>query len=195
MKLKAGSGLIHAGTSVGLTYDALAMFIIIPLRLVLMSIVYQEQLIMFLLRAVIQIMVLLLHSVANAIKGKRIYIFAGDHIYFHCGDTFRCDVVIHNSGSSGAPITYSSYGTGAKPKLLGSSDVSSTNAWSNVSGNIWKTTATIGTTMDDVANLIFNNEASCGVKMETQATCVTQGQWYYNPSTNYIYIYSSGNPG
>ena len=119
----------------------------------------------------------------------------GDIIYFHCGDTFRGDLIIHNSGSSGAPITYGSYGTGAKPKLLGSVDISSTSAWSNVSGNIWKTSATIGTTMDDVANLIFNNEASCGVKMETQATCVTQGQWYYNPSTNYIYIYSSGNPG
>ena len=46
----------------------------------------------------------------------------------------------------------------------------------------------------DVGNLIFNNEASCGVKMTTKVGCIAQGNFFYEFTTNKLYMYSVGNP-
>lgn len=60
----------------------------------------------------------------------------GDYIFFKCGDTWResAGLNVHNSGTPTGYITYSSYGTGAKPKFYGSVIV---DTWVNISGNIW----------------------------------------------------------
>ncbi|WP_296700207.1 Ig-like domain-containing protein [Algoriphagus sp.] len=42
---------------------------------------------------------------------------AGDRILFKSGDTFYGTILISRGGSSGNPITYTSYGTGAKPVI------------------------------------------------------------------------------
>ena len=41
----------------------------------------------------------------------------GDNIYLKRGEIWREKLIISSSGSQGKPITYGSYGTGAKPKI------------------------------------------------------------------------------
>jgi|GEM_PF-1106462 len=59
----------------------------------------------------------------------------GDNILFNRGDTFYGSINASNSGSSGNPITYGAYGSGAKPVITGFASVTS---WKNLGGNIWE---------------------------------------------------------
>src|ERR1700722_11347833 len=54
----------------------------------------------------------------------------GDWILFKAGDIWREQLAVSNSGASGAPITFGSYGTGAPPIISGASLVTS---WTNPS--------------------------------------------------------------
>lgn len=119
----------------------------------------------------------------------------GDSILFRRGDTFRGGITQAESGTASNWIVYGAYGTGAKPKILGSKDISSTSDWTNHSGNVWKTSATLGTLQDDISNLIFNNEASCGFKKKSIDSLNAQGKFYYNRTDDLVYIYSASNPG
>ncbi len=138
---------------------------------------------------------------ANLSKVNNHVFSAGDRILFKRGNTFRGDLIVNSSGSKGIPITYSAYGSGNKPKILGSKDLSSVSEWTLSSGNIWKTTARLGVNIGnhgDCANLIFNNETGYGVKKTSLGNCTSQGDWYYNPNAgtdNLVYIYSVSNPG
>ena len=62
----------------------------------------------------------------------------GDSILFKRGESFRGSLV-PSSGSPSGYITYSAYGSGNKPKLLGAYDRSSPSDWTNQGGNIWRT--------------------------------------------------------
>lgn len=62
----------------------------------------------------------------------------GDSILFKRGEASRGSLV-PSSGSLSGYITYSAYGTGNKPKLLGAYERSSPLDWTNQSGNIWRT--------------------------------------------------------
>lgn len=66
----------------------------------------------------------------------------GDNILFNRGNTFYGGIIISNSGSSGNPITYGAYGSGAKPIITGFTSVTS---WTNVGGNIWESTSSVST--------------------------------------------------
>jgi len=54
---------------------------------------------------------------------------AGDNIYFNKGDTWREQLTVPSSGSSGSPITISSYGSGADPIINGADLVSTWTAY------------------------------------------------------------------
>lgn len=121
---------------------------------------------------------------------------AGDSILFRRGDTFRG--ALYRNNEDGTPsnwIYWGAYGTGNKPKILGSKDMSATSAWTNHSGNVWKTSATLGTSQDDISNLIFNNEASCGIKKKSLDSLNAQGKFFYNRTDDLVYLYSASNPG
>jgi hypothetical protein len=119
----------------------------------------------------------------------------GNIINFKRGDTFRGSIYKNGeNGSSGNYITYRDYYTGAKPKILGSKDLSATGDWTNDAGSIWKTTATLGINQNDISNLIFNYEDSCGIKKNSKVGCIAQGQFFYNTADNLVYLYSIGNP-
>lgn len=120
---------------------------------------------------------------------------AGDNIWFNRGDTFRGSLYKTMNGSSSNWITLGAYGTGAKPLILGAKDISATGDWEVHSGNIWKTTATLGTNQNDISNLIFNNEESCGFKENSLDSLNVQGKFFYNTSDNLLYLYSTQNPG
>jgi hypothetical protein len=62
---------------------------------------------------------------------------AGDKILFKRGDEWVGNLKPPVSGSSGKPITYGAYGTGDKPKIYGSQEIT---GWTLHKGNIYKAT-------------------------------------------------------
>lgn len=124
----------------------------------------------------------------------------GDHIYLKRGDTFRGTLIMPSSGTAGNDIVVDCYGAGNKPVILGSKDVSAVGDWVNHAGNVWKTTATLGALSayvgdEDMSNLVFNNDASYGVRKLQLADLAAQGDWFYNVADNLCYLYSAVNPG
>lgn len=68
---------------------------------------------------------------------------AGDSILFNRGCTWREQLTMPSSGSSGSPITVSSYGTGAAPIISGSPLVSTFSVVSNAHGGTYCVNVTI----------------------------------------------------
>jgi parallel beta-helix repeat protein len=66
---------------------------------------------------------------------------AGAQILFKRGETFSGSLQLHNSGTSGAPILITAYGTGAKPVLSGFTTVSS---WNAIGSGVWESGSSIG---------------------------------------------------
>ena len=65
---------------------------------------------------------------------------AGDNVLFLRGDIFPGTITPTKNGASGNPITFSAYGTGAKPIISGFTTVPS---WTNLGSNIWESTSTV----------------------------------------------------
>ncbi len=115
----------------------------------------------------------------------------GDSILFVSGGLWRGQLQ-PKSGSAAGNIIYAAYGTGAKPLLLGSVNVSATSDWVSLGSNIWQSVAT---STVDVGNLIFNGAVSCGVKKWSAANLLNQGDfWYDGSGTKTVEIYSTSNP-
>lgn len=64
----------------------------------------------------------------------------GDTVRFQRGETWRGQLV-PRSGAEGAPVTYADYGTGAKPRLLGSVSRNRSADWQPVGEHRWTTVA------------------------------------------------------
>ncbi len=62
--------------------------------------------------------------------------YPGDSILFKSGNIWREQLTVPSSGSAGSPITFGSYGTGAKPVLSGANVVPSFS-WKLYSGKIY----------------------------------------------------------
>ncbi|MBA2613093.1 MAG: carbohydrate-binding protein [Bacteroidetes bacterium] len=66
----------------------------------------------------------------------------GDNVFFKRGDIFVGQINILNlSGTSGQPIVFGAYGSGANPVIDGSGSVTT---WTLVSGNIWQASFAVG---------------------------------------------------
>jgi len=124
----------------------------------------------------------------------------GDRILFRCGRTWREQLIPPSNGSPLSPITFASYGSGPKPRLLGSTDLSAASAWRADTGNIWKSASPLPSITDpasgsDVGNVIFDNESSVGSKKAHKTDMTAQGDFWFNPADTLLYLYSAGNPG
>jgi len=64
---------------------------------------------------------------------------AGDFILFERGGEWEGTITVGSSGSSGSPITYGAYGTGARPKFRGTQTLST---WTVDTGSIYTATCT-----------------------------------------------------
>ena len=110
----------------------------------------------------------------------------GDVIRLKKGEIWKGERIrstTHPSGTSAAPITYTSYGSGAKPiidVLIEQSPV-----WKNEEGNIWSTET------DNYARFFRN-----GVEMLRTTVYADLGKFGYEYFTDSgkLYIYSTGNP-
>jgi len=120
----------------------------------------------------------------------------GDEILFNKGDTWREALTVPSSGTSGDYITFSSYGTGAKPQILGST---ADSTWDNPSGDIWR----CGTYANP-----FTGEEGWVWYEETDGSVTWGDEVVWNASfSNFssehdcawnndsIYVYSTENPG
>jgi hypothetical protein len=120
---------------------------------------------------------------------------AGDQILFKRGDTWRGLLILPSGGSSGNHVIYGAYGTGNKPRILGS-EIETT--WTNVSGNIWVSTKTFTDPYAlsyDGAIYFAEKDGSISwgrVKKTNTSACVVEYDWTW--ASNRIYIYSPTNP-
>ena len=132
----------------------------------------------------------------------------GDGVLFKRGDTFRGNISLKNG------VTYSAYGTGAKPRIYASPyNAATTGSWSTTSvANVYKYSNKI---TNDVGTLVFNDgDDGCAYKVIKMrdyqnntfhpVTMETFNGWqdlkrdrdmWHDLETGYIYLCStSGNP-
>ncbi|GAA4903655.1 right-handed parallel beta-helix repeat-containing protein [Mucilaginibacter defluvii] len=86
-------------------------------------------------------------------KANQLILKPGDVLSFKKGDVFSGQLNIKQSGTSAAPITVSSYGSGSKPVIDGSVAVT---GWKRSSGNIW--VASLNAYNGSAINLFANNQ-------------------------------------
>ena len=115
---------------------------------------------------------------------------AGDSVLLKRGDVWNESLVPASSGTSGSPITFDAYGTGAPPNLTGYYAVPS-SAWTAVSGTAWK--APVPSTFSTINFCLFGSV--WGQKVGSSSSNLT-AQWDFYFANGYLYVYSaSGNPG
>lgn len=121
---------------------------------------------------------------------------AGDTVLFRRGHTWReLTSLIPKSGTSASPIIYSAYGTGNKPRILGSKQENSTSDWTNIGTNLWRNTdSNFNNSNGGVGNLIFNGEAIIGWKVYSSSDLTAQGRFYYDLTNQHLTLYSTSNP-
>ena len=114
--------------------------------------------------------------------------FAGDHIFFKRGRTWRELLEPYSSGEAGDPIVIDAYGTGAAPIVSGA-DLVPQSAWTLCSGcksGVWH--AALSTQPNIV---LFNG--SLGPKKTSISQLVGAGDWYWDAGV--LYVWCSMNPG
>jgi hypothetical protein len=112
----------------------------------------------------------------------------GDSILFKRGDVWNESLSPASSGSSGNPIAFDAYGSGAAPNLTGYYAVPAT-AWVLVTGNAWK--AAVPPTYTTINFCLFGSV--WGQKVAAASSNLT-AQWNYYLANGYVYVYSVGNP-
>ena len=120
---------------------------------------------------------------------------AGDGVFFKRGDTFREEFVPTDG------VTYSAYGDGDKPKLLGSKENSAgaENWQATKVPNVW---VFIKEIPDDVGNIVFNDGKGFATKYfvmdrnERTLDKLTENLMFLHGTDNRVYLRCDhGNPG
>jgi uncharacterized repeat protein (TIGR02059 family) len=121
----------------------------------------------------------------------------GDSIFLKKGDTWREQLTINQSGSVGSYITYTSYGTGAKPKILGSTKAIT---WIPTgTANVWQSETSLTNPYSETKGTIFfigiDATVTFGVPKTYSlgfANLTTEYDWTWNANT--LYLYSTSDP-
>lgn len=113
----------------------------------------------------------------------------GDVIRFQCGGVWRGSLS-PSSGSDAGHVTYTSFGEGKKPLLLGSLEKSSPSDWTRVGENLWSA----GPFAVDVGSIIFNNGETCGFKVWKPVDLQQQNKFWYDQEDKVVKLYSARNP-
>ena len=145
----------------------------------------------------------------------------GDGVFFKRGDKFRLTSTLNTA----LGVTYSAYGDGEKPVLMGSIDASGEDKWESTEyENIYRFKQDINGQANDVGSIVINNGAMWGIQaqknirgerhdigrvfngvewfdttagpFEDQRDLDHDLEYYHNWEENALYLYSSaGNPG
>lgn len=129
----------------------------------------------------------------------------GDAVLFKRGDVWREELVITWSGEAGAHITFGAYGTGDKPKILGSERPEN---WLEVSGhpNVWQAATPLNAPLAGHPASIFfgedNGDSTWGSAQDIHAVnaCGTdfanlQQEYDWCWEDDAIYVQSPDDPG
>ncbi|HTC56321.1 MAG TPA: Ig-like domain-containing protein [Candidatus Sulfotelmatobacter sp.] len=112
----------------------------------------------------------------------------GDSVLFKRGDVWNESLAPASSGSSGNPIAFDAYGTGAAPNLTGYYAVPSSE-WVVVTGNAWK--APVPSTYSAINFCLFGSV--WGQKVAAVSSNLTaRGDFYL--ADGFVYIFSVGSP-
>jgi len=103
----------------------------------------------------------------------------GDSILFESTCTWREQLTVPSSGSSGSPITFGAYGTGAAPIISGANLFTS---WTLSSGSVYYTS------YSTAPNQVFEDGGR--LTQSTVGTAsLTAGQWYLDTVNSRIWVY------
>jgi hypothetical protein len=123
----------------------------------------------------------------------------GDSILFRRGDVWRESLYVTSSGTPAAWITYGAYGTGDKPRILGSEQAV---GWTQVGPNIWRSSTTLSNPYQggySYAEVFFeelNGTSKWGRHKNYDASfsqMTAEYDWSWNANT--LYVYAPTNPG
>jgi parallel beta-helix repeat protein len=117
---------------------------------------------------------------------ETITLVPGDSVFFKRGETWREQLSIGYSGTSGAPITFGAYGTGATPVITGADSVS---AWTAEGGDVYSETASRTTE----PNYVWFDH-SLGTKEVSQVALNQDDEWFWDSGTDTLYVFSSTDP-
>ena len=116
----------------------------------------------------------------------------GTVVYFKAGDRWEGSMLHPRSvGTSGCPITYTSYGSGAKPVISGAIRIhANSGAWSQYNGTVWSTTfaqTPLRVYIDTapVSGWGYDNGGS---------TSLSPGSFYYTGGILYVHLSDDSNP-
>jgi len=108
----------------------------------------------------------------------------GDTIYLKCGDTWRETLTVISSGNAANRITFTSYGTGAKPVISGADLLTGWTPTSGGTANTYQATLT-GTTPMVTCDSTY-------IKRGGSPTTLAANQYYW--ASNVLYINVGGDP-
>src|ERR1019366_6756286 len=103
---------------------------------------------------------------------------AGDSVLFESTCTWREQLQVPSTGTSGSPITFGSYGTGALPTINGSNLLSS--GWTLTSGNVWHVSLTTQ------PNQVFFNGVR-GIPVASVGAITAAVEWFWTGSVLSVY--------
>ena len=107
----------------------------------------------------------------------------GDQILLKRGEIWREQLVVPSSGSSGSPITFGAYGSGALPTISGANILGS--GWTQTSGTVWQASVTTEPKM-----VFFNG--TLGTNKSSLISVTAANEWYW--ASNVLYVYSTSDP-
>jgi hypothetical protein len=113
----------------------------------------------------------------------------GDAILFKRDAVWNEWLTPPSSGTMGNPIKFDAYGTGRPPEFTGFYATTATQ-WTSTSGNVWQ--ITLGATQP-ISQLKFVQFGTIwGNSQLTQNALAHNRDWYYDSSSQILYVYSSG---
>ena len=114
---------------------------------------------------------------------------SGDLVLFKRGDTFRLREIITPVNGVG----YGAYGTGAKPKLLGSlKNYANQDLWTTTNNRLWK----LSLDVEEATQIIFDEGKYVGFMKDSLEQVNFNGDFYYDASAKVLYLYLNQiNPG
>jgi len=114
-------------------------------------------------------------------------LYPDDQILFKRGETWRETLTVPSSGTSGHPIVFGTYGSGADPIIRGSTVVTN---WETLGGNRWQASSTTGGPIWFVA--LTTNVITRGIAQTTVDDVVAEYDYYASGTA--VVVYAASDP-
>jgi hypothetical protein len=113
----------------------------------------------------------------------------GDGVLLKSGDTWRETLDPPGSGTADRPIVISSYGSGPRPRILGSTSKTGPANWRQDSAGVWYTTNISWT-----PKMIFHSGRG-SIPKQRKASLASNWDWWFDRAGQRIYCRLDQNPG